>query len=62
MPQRAQGDSEESSYTRNQRAMFAAERIAQNRMSTMTTEDEFVQKMNDAAWKTAGSSASDKIQ
>jgi hypothetical protein len=45
-----------------QQAQFAAEMKAQNAMQQQTTEEEFAQKMNDAAWKTASSAASDKIQ
>lgn len=33
-----------------------------NSIQMQTTEEEFAQKMNDAAWKTASSVASDKIQ
>ena len=41
-----------------QKAMFGAEMRAQNKMQTQTTLEEFAQKMNNQAWKTA----SNKIQ
>jgi hypothetical protein len=41
---------------------LAAELAAQNEMQARTTEEEFAQKMNDAAWKTASSAAGDNIQ
>ena len=53
---------EEDAYVNAQKVMFGAEMRAQNKMQTQTTEAEFEQKMNDAAWKTASSAASDKIQ
>ena len=49
-------------YQDAQADMFTAEMQAQNEMQQQTTEEEFAQKMNDAAWKTASSAASDKIQ
>ena len=52
---------ETSAYMSNQKAMFTAEMQAQNKMQQQTTEEEFAQKMNDAAWKTASSAASDKL-
>ena len=55
-------DAETTAYMEAQKDMFRAEMRAQNKMQTQTTEEEFAQKMNDAAWKTASSAASDKIQ
>jgi imidazolonepropionase-like amidohydrolase len=55
-------DAETEAYMANQKSMFTAEMKAQNKMQQQTTEEEFAQKMNDAAWKTASSAASDKIQ
>jgi hypothetical protein len=45
-----------------QQAMFTAEMQAQNKMQAQTTQEEFAQKMNNQAWKTASSAASKKIQ
>jgi hypothetical protein len=55
-------NAETTAYMSNQKKMFTAEMRAQNKMQAETTNDEFVIKMNDAAWKTATSAASDRIQ
>jgi hypothetical protein len=54
--------SETQAYLVAQRKMYQAEMKAQAKMAQQTTEHEHAQKMNDAAWKTASSAASDKIQ
>ena len=59
---RAAQDDETAAYMDSQEQMFEQEMKAQNEMQAQTTEEEFAQKMNDAAWKTASSAASDKIQ
>lgn len=41
---------------------FSAELAAQNALQAQTTEEEFAQKMNDAAWQTASSAAAGNIQ
>lgn len=41
---------------------FSAELAAQNALQAQTTEEEFAQKMNDAAWQSASSAAAGNIQ
>ena len=45
-------NAETDAYMASQKRMFTAEMKAQNKMQEQTTEEEFAQKMNDAAWKT----------
>jgi hypothetical protein len=53
-------ENEEISYMAAQKEMFAAEERAQMNMGR--TEEEFAERMNEAAWRTTNSAATDKIQ
>ena len=62
MQQRALANSEQSAYFRAQIEALEVEMRAQTEPRRQISEEEFAAIMNDAAWKTASSAASDKIQ
>ncbi|KAJ9498470.1 hypothetical protein H2202_006157 [Exophiala xenobiotica] len=55
-------DTEERAYMAAQKEMFAAEERDQMNMGMGRTEEEFAERMNEAAWRTTNSAATDKIQ